>query len=786
MDEDNIDFGEQAHEPSALSDASESGTFEFELMPLIRRLYGYKWMILTCALLGVISGALVIRDATPIYKTTMTLKYDPVASTTIRSSDDERAGWGSVSEELKTQVGIIQSPRMAQRVIEALGLDLEAETEHRNISPLAPLSHAWSQAVMFVSSSLISYDSPDIDPAISKAQKANETLRRNLQVHLRTGTKLIDITVSNSDPHQAARIAYEFGAQYIRLLNEEQTETLGYTLGWVKEQTDQAKDRLEQAERRLYAYNGEYDMRVMEQNLEIASNGLKALAEEEQRLERKIAVAQAWNSGTRHIASRRVLLNQDPEYAELTRQLEILARKQETLSAENLPAYPELNTLNHEINALRKQVRNKEDEIVEGIQGETALAMLELNRIQPLLDEKEKLVQQIQGEMIEYRVLQRDAESATQFYRALLDRSKEFDATAKIEPVNVTIVSEPTIPHHPDSPRVVKALALFLFSGTFVGIAIALLLHRLDRRVRNVRQLEQQLQVPTFGAIPYLGGGRLSALFRRQRGRVVRLPLLHNPGSKECEAFRSLRSALRYSTPGSPPQVILVASSVTLEGKSTVAANLALAFASSGAKTLLIDADLKAPSLHRMFEARKWPGLSEVVTGQVEIAKALRTTDESNCHLLTSGRATPSSLDLIESKVMKKLLDVLRDHYEVIIIDSVPILGMADTPVLSRIVDGTCLVYDHGRTSIDNLRDSVEAIRRMNGRLMGCVCNFTYRSIDASEQYGFQYGQAYGYGYGAERMLEEDGYIPGIQPSESNHARPREAVNGGAPSNGIQ
>jgi len=293
----------------------------------------------------------------------------------------------------------------------------------------------------------------------------------------------------------------------------------------------------------------------------------------------------------------------------------------------------------------------------------------------------------------------------------------------------------------PHSPRILFNLAVAGFLGLAGGLGLAFLLAYLDNTVRNPEELERATRLTSFGMVPF------RALSKGNEVNKGSFDLLaaETPDDPMAEAFRSVRTSLMFSTPEGIPKTLLVTSATAGEGKSTTICNLATVIAQNNLRVLLVDCDLRKPRLHRTFEMPSSPGLSEALVGNE--SRIVRQTRVPGLSFVPSGTPPPNPAELLSSMRLNEFLLEQNEHFDVILLDTAPILGLADTIVLSTKVKGALLVVSSANVSRDALRESVKRLRHVRAPLIGAVLN---RVDISSREYGYYNRYYYNYGSAEE------------------------------------
>jgi capsular exopolysaccharide synthesis family protein len=335
--------------------------------------------------------------------------------------------------------------------------------------------------------------------------------------------------------------------------------------------------------------------------------------------------------------------------------------------------------------------------------------------------------------LVQYRLLQRDADLDHQMYEVLLKKLKETDVAAGVGESDIRILEDAKLPSRPVAPRTARNLGVAAVLALCLALALAWMVEYFDRSVGSAEDVRRALGLPTLGVVSSFGR-------EPSRGLLV----AEVPGSAEGEMFRTLRTNVRFSHVDVPRRVVLVTSTGPAEGKSTILANLGVSLAQSGRRTLIVDTDLRRPVLHRIFALSKARGLADVLAGDVSLDEVLRPTRVADLEVLPCGTVPANPAELIESARLQELLARLRERYEYVLLDSPPAGGLVDASLLSALADGVLFVVEPRRFDWRVLRAALRQLDRAGARLYGVVINKAPRDADAG-LYGY-----YGYRYGAD------------------------------------
>lgn len=682
------------------------------------------------------------------------LKYEPASGQAVDFGERSRIIYSR--DELRTSAQLIRTPAVANAVLAALDDGSIAEPVIDE-SPLSKIRQLVMSNLRKFRAMIVSHPPPQVDSERLREQSAARGLLNAVSVSLRPDTRLIELRVSMSDPARAERVADEFCRQFIQRLRSERSETFGYAREFLSQQIQQVRDELEAAENDLFDYGGQSDMRLLESDREIAHSTLNRLNTDIEQLRNEIALLEAEADEDVARQSARQLLTTESRgtISALTNRRDELLLREAELSAENSEDFLPLVRIRREVITLNEKIDVARQDFIDAYISTRASALntarKRLGALETRLAEHAERVNTIEQRMIRFRVLQRDIESTREIYNALLDRFKRLEITDEASIGTVTIESPASIPTVPSSPNVTRILMSFAGFGFLFGCGVVLLIQKLDRSVKDPIAVEQNIGLPALAHIPCLRTRKgKTAIFARSTntGRIL-APFEQGRSQVGAEAFRYLRTSINYSSADIRCQVIHVTSCLPSEGKSTVAANLGVFFAEQKKKVLIVDGDLKKPSVHKTFVIPRLPGLSDVLTGQANFDDVVHHSNFEGLDILPAGLTTPSPATLLESRAMLNFVENMREDYDIIILDSSPAHGMADALVLAKLSDGVVMTVRQGHTPMDVLGNVTEKFLSMGVRILGVVYNST-ETASLGTQYGSYYGRYYGrYTYGS-------------------------------------
>lgn len=713
----------------------------FHLLEYWRIIYKHKYVIAGVITTALCLGLAVTLLTQRIYtaKATLEIESETVNVTGLQGTQPLE-GTEQNAEFLETQYGLLRSRSLAERVVQSLANDpVFLETMG---AAGAAKSHA-VVPIIILSADSISEARPDSTPTNRLTAIANR-VESGLGVNPVPNSRLVEITFDSPNPDLSARIANAFADSFIASNLERHFEATAYARHFLEDRLNQLRSKLEESERQLVAYatqkqiiqigeSGGKDAGPPQSldatNLEAFNNALTAAKSA------RILAEQKWRSAEAASGLSVPDILSDPTIQALRQQkAQLLAQYVDQLKVYK-PDYPQMLQLKARMDDIDQQI---------GMAGDTIRASLKTQYETALNQEKalEQKVQELTGSVldvrnreIKYNILQREVDTNRTLYDGLLQRYKEIGVAGGVSANNVSVVDRAEPPSGPSRPRPIYNLGVAAVVGLGLGLLLAFLLEALDQAIRKPADVEDKLGVPVLGSVPMLEKG------------VQPQEALADPRSPFSEAYFSLRSTLNFSTNEGAPRLLAVTSARPGEGKTTTSIALAQGFARLGMRVLLMDLDLRNPGVHKVIGADNRLGVSNLLTGSADLDQAAQETEFPNLLVVPSGLLPPSPAELLAGSRLRQLLGEAADAFDVVILDTPPVMGLADAPLVAAAAVGTLLVIEAGQTSRTQALAAVKRLRMATAHVLGVVLS----KFDASKApygYGYAYAYEYDYSYG--------------------------------------
>lgn len=698
----------------------------------------HRWLIAGITVVSVAVGLFYTLLQTPIYRASATIQIKREVANISGVAGLEPVEAGRSAEFYQTQYELLKSRALAERVVSSLNLANKPELFEPPPSGMETI-----RDFIFASGHA---EAPNIS---GRERLALGTVLSGLSVEPVRSSTIVRINFDHYNPVLAKEVANAVAANFITSNLERNFEASAYARQFLEERLQELRLKLEESERELVAYAEKQDILVTGSdqsltsvNLTDANSTLSAAAKKRLDHEMQWRQVEAMEGGG---LPQRLENEAIQELRE--RRSEMVLEYEEKLKTFK-PGYPGMIRLRTRIEEVDQHIADEVNRIRNSLRLQYEASLQEEELLRQQLTGLKSEVMDYQNRNIQYTILQREVDTNRSLYEGLLQRYKEIGVAGGVDRgnagSNVAFVDRAQTPGAPYKPNLSRNLMAALFFGLMMGGAAAFGREFLDNSYRSPEDLEEGLGLPILGIIPLSDEvSDLDKVFSDQR-------------SSPAEAYRSLRTALQFSTATGTPKTLVVTSAVPGEGKSTAAVNLASQFAKIGLRVLLIDADLRKPSLHRLLGCDHSHGLTQYLVGGDTQPESFQATPMPNLTLMACGPLPPNPAELLAGARMASLLNVAAEEFDLVIVDAPPIAGLADAPLLASMGSGTLLVVEANRTHRRAVAAGLKRLLFARAEVVGAVFN----KFDAKQAgYGYGYGYGYGddsyYGYGEQKKLPD-------------------------------
>lgn len=731
------------------------------LRVLIKRI----WVVL--GTLAVVFGATLIASlrATPIYDAVGSIainKPDPML-TSLRDGNNTVDYYDPT--DLDTEVRILRSDLLALQVISELNLDKMPEFGGKGVN---------------TSSSSIELTTDAMTPNSARANAVLAGFKSHLSVLLEPNTRIIDVHFRSPNKELAARVVNTLANTYIEQNFKTRFESTMQASDWLSRQLVDLQMKVETSQEKLVRYQKEHQILGTDDKQNITTSKLEELNKEltqaeSERMEKEALYRLAESGDTDSAASvaagaatpGRTSPGTSPLLDKLQAQKADLKIQAAQLSTQFGPAYPKVAQLNNQLQEVDRQIQVEMKKVTAHLRGDYQAALDRENLLRAALGEQEQQQNKLNESAIEYSFLKRDFETNRTLYEGLLQKLKEAGVTAGLRSNNIREVDIARTPAGPAEPNIPRNLSFAFVLGLTSGIGLAFLLEGMDNTVRTPEQAQLISGLPSLGLIPMgskssAEGGVKRALVlngAKEGKEAVELITQSRPQSQMAESYRALRTSLLLTSLGAPPKTILITSALPREGKTTTSINTAIVLAQKGTRVLLIDADLRRPSIHKTLGLGARVGLSNVLTGGATVQQAtVRSSLMPNLYILPAGTPPPNPAELMASTQMVDLLAELREQYDHVVVDTPPTLSVTDAVVISTKADAVVLVIRSSQTTKPALRRARDILMQVNARVAGVLLNAV--NLDSADYYYYyEYQGKYGQRYYDENLEGPDSNV---------------------------
>ncbi|HEV2424140.1 MAG TPA: polysaccharide biosynthesis tyrosine autokinase [Terriglobia bacterium] len=732
-------------EPVVLDVAPEDVPHLLDYWELVRK---RRWLVLTCALVVFTTVAIGTLKEKPIYEGKVLLEIDPEAPSVVNFKEVVNPSTSDMESYEDTQYKIIQSRTLAEKVVRDLELYKNPEFIRNRylfglfdggVPPLpANIDEGPPDSTTPIFRNAVSYfmSSVDVNP-----------IRRS---------NLVEIDFESTNPRTAATVANKLADDYIENNLQVKFDATTKASAWLDNKLRDLRAQVEAADDRLAAYARANGIVFVSQTQTLVTERLAQLqtqltGAQGDRLAKQALYDQV-KSG--HIDTLPGVIDNPLVQNLMTRKTE-LERTYDDMSVTYKPDYPKVVQVKKQMDAIDKQIEHQKQIASKTIIDQYTDAVGREKYLEGAVEDAKKAVNDLADKTIQYNIIKRDSDSNHELYAALTERMKEANAAAGLNQSNIHVVDPSVVPSGPIKPRVMLNLSIGLLLGLALGVGLAFFQEYLDKTLKTPDDVEQFLRLPSLGVLPRfaLAGAteqngddtETLMLTSGSNGHHPQAPAIQT-SPEALEAFRSLRTSVLLSA--SPvPRLILVTSALPSEGKTTTAINLGVTLAALGNKVVIVDCDMRRPAVHRGTAVENNPGFVQCLTGHVDLGSALLpVSGVENLSVIPCGPIPPNPAEVLSSPLCADLLHRLRAQFEYVLVDSPPLLSVADSRILATLVDAVVLVARAHATPYDVVRRARTLLYGSGARILGVALNDLDLKRDGFGYEQYQYG--YGYGYG--------------------------------------
>jgi capsular exopolysaccharide synthesis family protein len=708
----------QAPDPfDPLQENSEPFDWRYYLHVILER----WWLVCLALLLGAILSVFLISREKSLYGARSVLfieqQGDQVLNDRMQSVRDDEI---RSIDMINTTVETLNSYPMAERV--ARRLDLATDP-------------AYVKAIDW---------NADKDGELTSTSAAG-ALPRLVQSSYREMTRLIDVVARTTDPQISTKLANGYADEYLRMLLEQTTESTKAASQFLVEEAARLGEKMRLAEEAMQSFRERERAASLETMITEAQAGIDqntAQIQETEMFVRQLdtdLAAVSASGGDTALLLRLPSVGNDPRVAQMNAQISALERELDEMSRRYREGHPAHTATKTRLEVLRGDLGRLAVEVVGQLETRRAQAETQLESLRVKRADAEKRLLEITGKSVEYNTLSRNLEADRALYDSVIARLKEVDVTSGLTDQSISI-QERALGAGPVPSQTLKYIILGVFGGLAAGVAAAFGLNYLDPSLRTIDQVEQRTGLGVVASVPLIKkSGPASG------GGGINLPAVKDRRGVVAEAFRTMRATLAMISGREKHRVFLVTSAIPGEGKTFTSSNFAATLAQQGFRTLLIDADLRKPSVSKLFfNENLKPGLSEVLMGSATAAQAIVPTQIENLAVLPAGGIAPNPSELLAQPSFGELMSKLRSEYDRIVIDSSPVLAVRDPLLLATSVDACCLIARAGHSPAKATIQAVRLLAEAETPASGVVLNSVRQGSGAYYAYAYRTYGTYG------------------------------------------
>lgn len=680
--------------------------------------------LVTCVAI-VAAGAAFVWTSTPVYEARVQLMIETERPRVVIFKDAVEQD-GDQADYQQTQHKILMSRGLATKVMDSLSL-----WEHPEFSGAAANAGLVQQLlgpVVRAGHAVVARFSKTEPPAATagKAEpgepanraRAIDVFLGRLTVAPIRNSRLVDVKFRSADPKLAADIVNALAEAYIQQNMEFKSKSSQEASNWLAQQLETQRAQVMKSEGRLQKYREQTDaMSTAERDAAVQQkvselNGLLMRAQNERTQKEYAAEALLAIAGNPKALDLNPAVAANPAVQAARTELIELQRQERSMLDTLGARHPELIKVRRLIEAADTRVKAEQAKVVQAAQADVQAARAQETLLAQAVETQKSAATAMRRKQIEYDALEREAASDRQIFDSLLQRAKETGVSGDLMASNIRVVDAADMPHSPISPQEVRDMTIVSALALVLGVLAAFVANYLDKRIKTPDEVKAQLGLPCLGIVP---------LTAEQTGDQ-RLLTNDTPALFQ-EAFRAVRTSVLFSSLGESSHTLLITSTGPHEGKTLVATNLAVSLAQTGRRVLMIDADMRRPTVHIMLSRSRVPGLSGLSQPGWTFEKAVVKTAVENLSLLPAGETPANPTELLSSQLFEQMLAQVAKAYDWVVVDSPPVMAVTDATLIGHLATGVVFVVGAEQTSGETALNALEKLHGGRARFIGAVLN---------------------------------------------------------------
>jgi len=709
---------------------------EFNIHYYLRILKKRRWTAAAFFVIVFVSVVVATLRATPVYKATAQVYIDPGVSSQLNFQQLPYYQFDN-SVYLETQIGILKSETIAMKVIHDLDLDKKAGQNGPSLLSIRGIMGVFG----------LKRGEDGGKPSDEAVSEMVDSFLSNLQVTPVKNSNLVLVSYEAEDPRLAANVVNTTVEHFIEQNLEMKIAPARDAMSWLNGKLDEIRSRMTESSNELQDFKQDKDLLVTgDKQANISLQTLselnsQALAAEAARYAAEVKYQQVKDCrGNREKLLSLPAVIDNRLIQDLKSKRSDLKKEISELSGKYGPKHPQMIRMKDELATLNSQIDAEISLVVNSIKNEYEAALKSEQTLKDALARQKEEAMNYERRSTEFDLMKQDVDTSRQIYDTVLRKLEESNLMGNIDMSNVQFIDRAIPPPSPYKPQKAKNILVGLLAGLITGVAFAFAFDYLDNTFKAPEDIEDFLGLPFLGMVPTV---------KSMQGTKPHEFLLtvSSPKSIFAETFRNIRGNILLSSGDHTPRVLQICSAVFSEGKSTFCSNLAVIMAAAGERVLIVDGDMRKPTLHKIFKVPNSRGLSSILSGQVEMDEVVRETSIKNVSFIPAGPISPNPTELLGSRTMKLLVAEFRQRYDRVIIDCPPYLGLADSSLLTSLTDGVLLIVRSGKTSRDLVYQTVKNLEMIKAKLLGVVLN---DQAGTGEEYYYYYNYNYNYYYGQQ------------------------------------